>query len=1721
MFSLNASRYPAQPIATALTHNVSEGAYTRLIARAQCPNVREGDAEFFRELLLKSRNRIARYQILKARAFKVLVLCELENKFTLDEHSEMEDVHLGTINGTDSIFWWESIYLKLLGLPIIVCIHWLFIIGKIELRVPTIPPNFVLLFQFIVFTCGVKWILNFLFENAVFHFCLLYVTRGPDEITKRYFPRKSTEEELEEQALVDTEVVKKKVLSLIPKTSTFKMYEYVVASELEKILFLYGSLREQSSWTGVISTLGLYARTHYTGSLFLVMEELINQMAFKVNDNKEFVLDEHGAQEWVNVFKLTHNNWKLATQNEGFQHMSRLISMLIGAGLVQATSLNCEVAGMKLFSDLCVPKFVSAFDLLDATMNCVVFFVEGGYECIQSGSLSPLLYGEKHFQQFDDEYMECKRLFEYARPGNYHMIETDENFVIKKLVDTIEEGKRLSQITKNPFSKRMIIDRVGKLQEMESVLQQHRLAAGVRVKPFCVVAYGGTGVGKSTIAPLLMYHILHPNGFDASDDKCVMLKAGQKHEEHYRTYVNGVYYDDFGNTKADFVSESPCEDLLDTVNTARTTARMAALELKNKVSKQPKGVVVSTNVKTLMADAYSEEPASITRRADAFFTFRVRPEFSTNDMLDTKKVEEYYDGDVPAVPDLWEIDVEISYPVPNPTPGRHATIGFKTVIWNGKELKGVDIKTALQYIVQASKVHFEWQSKMVNRSTSLSTKLETCPECKSSTDVCVCGLTHAVSYKAAPINPDLERLKRGKRASIPKHKHLEQHAISETVLEYVELWKRLSRVALPALVPRCLSQHYAILTVLSKLLQYPKLKFILLLPFALTFFVSNLGVLILLLICYFYFLYVIFISYVRSIEINLSNQRQAAWHYASLLASRTACILGCGIAIKIVYDMAQRHFRAKKLFNPLQQQGFMHPSDEEIAERDRNDHTEEIAVEHNWVNVEVEPLPSSEQSKTTTEDDLVSMCQINTAAIVDNDRVYTNLFFVASNVAIIPTHLVKTWENRLCTIVRKDVTTNNSSFPCYISKHTSVAIPDTDLSLTYIPSGGTWKDLTMYFPERHMDRNAGVRICTRLKNGEAQQHRSFGRRSDERLKSCSASGFAYSVPCYVGMCGAPVISQTKAPMIVGAHVAGLAARNYGFAPSICQSDLAYALEVLSEKPGVFLAHSTGVLPKVVFGKQMLESHSIHAKSPLRKLEVKEHPPRFKAYGSCGGRATYYSKVRTSKISKHVTQVCGVPLKWGKPKFHTGDPWLASLEHSTNPSAGVEPTLLAKASADYVKPLLDLLEERPNLKAEIRPLTRMENVCGIDGRRFIDKIPPNTAIGHPLTGPKSNFMTDLDPADFEGFANPKELDPMIWAEVEVAKDCWRRGVRYHPSFKACLKDEPTDLDSDKVRVYQAATAVLQLAIREYYLPIARFLSLFPKLSECAVGLNTMGPEWEEFQAHIKKYGVNRILAGDHSKYDLRMAAQLILEGFGVFIVIAKACGYSDEDITIMRGIATEVAYPTIAYNGDMIELIGSNPSGHNLTVYINSVVNSLLFRCAYFDIVPEEKQKDFRSVCALGTYGDDAKSSVKSGYDEFNHISLADFLAKRDMKFTMPDKTSTPTKYMNDVDADFLKRHNNYVPELKRHVGALDEKSIFKSLHANLSSKMLTDDELAATCIDGAVREWFFHGRDKYEFRRLQMKEIAHLSDISHQCAMLDVSFDEQVDNWFQRYLPDS
>jgi len=154
-----------------------------------------------------------------------------------------------------------------------------------------------------------------------------------------------------------------------------------------------------------------------------------------------------------------------------------------------------------------------------------------------------------------------------------------------------------------------------------------------------------------------------------------------------------------------------------------------------------------------------------------------------------------------------------------------------------------------------------------------------------------------------------------------------------------------------------------------------------------------------------------------------------------------------------------------------------------------------------------------------------------------------------------------------------------------------------------------------------------------------------------------------------------------------------------------------------------------------------------------------------------------------------------------------------------------------------------------------------------------------------------------------------------------------------------------------------------------------------------------------------------------------------------------------------------------------------------------------------------------------TYGDDVKGSVRSGYDWYNNISVAEFFGQRDIVFTPPNKESYfTTEYMDDKDADFLKRHNIFNVVTGLIHGALDETSIFKSLHCVLESKVVSLKQQAISNIDGALREWWNHGPEVYELRRAQMQQIAFEHEIHDFCRMLNESYEDGLVHFNQRYI---
>lgn len=1466
----------------------------------------------------------------------------------------------------------------------------------------------------------------------------------------------------------------------------------VISSEVENFVALYFALREAQSATQAASILLLFIKNYTTGSVSLQIIQYIREIC-------DFdVLNPQSSEEepeWLKNLKDLRTNWHTASNNKAFKKVSDLLSMSAALGLCDLANLQFDINGIRIFSIAAYKKHITAPDLFGAAFDTFVFFVEGGWKCICQGSLKPFTFSGDEAAEFEQAYFEMLDLAPFMKAGNLltkkNVTENDFDFRLNKLID---QADTLYQMSEGTWEKKVLFDRLSQLRKIRAEFISVRVDGKLRQAPFATYIEGPSGVGKSSVSAILMRIVLMSNGFDASDERLITLNEADKYMSTYRSHINGIFIDDLGNTMPQYVEKSPVEKVIEMVNNVPAYANMAEADLKGKVSIEPHCLVGTSNVQLhSLAKQYSNEPYSIVRRFPLQLYVTVKDDVKMEDgRLDSSKVHDKYPDGIPAIPDLWNIEVFFPYE-------DHANLNRRS---QGK----MDIYQVIKLAKKMSLQHFTNQKEVVEFASNLDDRLRECdwehPELKKTKlpEGTAHDLDDAFGPNAVLDNQSLNDVSVRIQELIRQAQNYNSRWLCWTnyIPDYL-FDNRFVDLALSYMHRRRIfadtrSSRSAYIG--STIIGFISLLWSMYTAFGL-FLVST-------------YLYIrALVIRKREIIRELRDLNGAMpLIFRRIRDNHVNKIAAAGTLLGVLFVM----LKAYKSARTLDTQGNLNPkSAEDIAERDA-----EVSP---WAGLEVTVPHVADNAHGITSDQLKQNIFNNLCYMVIEDSIsrrYCDAFFVKSNVAIIPNHIMK-GDEAIGKFFRRGGETNGAYFSANLSRRFSVLIPNTDLLLVWIPNSCSMRDLSKYMAVDNYSRRVDATLIWKSQEGERTEMRAMLNPGVVRTAACNFDGFNYTLPeeTFNGLCMAVWVSESVTKQILGFHLGGKG--KLGGAGKITLKMFEMAEARLKNIEGVLLAKNQGTVMLNQYGVNFYEGSQVHDKSPTRFLPKGNN---VEVFGSVIGRVRAVSQVTPTVISDTVEEVCGVKQQWGPPKFNNPSwrPWQESLQYSSVPSVGMEGTLLQKAVQDYKLPLMNKLLANEHLREDIKPLTEMQTVCGIDGKRFIDKMKPNTSVGFPLSGPKSAYLTELDPEHFEEFSCPRELDPMFWEGFKVMKEKYIRGERAYPVFKAALKDEPTSLDKDKVRVFQAAPIELQLGVRMYFLPVARYLSLYPLLSECAVGINAQGPEWDVLARHIMKYGDKRILAGDYSKYDLRMSSQLMYSAFRIMIDLARATGnYTAEDISIMEGLATDICQPLMAYNGDYIQHIGSNPSGQNLTVYINSIVNSLLFRCAYFEICKHRTLPPFRQVCSLATYGDDAKSSVAEGWDEFNHISVAKFLADRDMKFTMPDKTSTPTEYMTDEAADFLKRKNVFNEEVGLYFGALDDGSIFKSLHSVLRSKAVSNEEQCMGNIDGALREWFAHGRETYEMRRKQMIEIAERTNLRHGCSELDMTYDMALARFCQKY----
>jgi len=559
-----------------------------------------------------------------------------------------------------------------------------------------------------------------------------------------------------------------------------------------------------------------------------------------------------------------------------------------------------------------------------------------------------------------------------------------------------------------------------------------------------------------------------------------------------------------------------------------------------------------------------------------------------------------------------------------------------------------------------------------------------------------------------------------------------------------------------------------------------------------------------------------------------------------------------------------------------------------------------------------------------------------------------------------------------------------------------------------------------------------------------------------------------------GDCGSLLIgSSPHGPVLLGIHVTGC--NGYIGALSILQKDLYDYTHTTTISPNE---------PALSSGNYIRELGELQSKSTIRYVQ----DGHAEVYGSFKGfRRKPKSKVCRTLMYKAIKDE-GYKDEFFAPCMRSWEPWRIALLDMVQPLNTLSDMILDKCKWSFYR---DIKDKLPKSELELlQPYDDFTAINGANGITYVDKINRNSSAGAPWNTSKKHFARKIPPQ--HDLMDPIEFDEEIMERVDNIFRTYDNDKRYMPVFTAHLKDEPVSrskFERKKTRVFTGAPLDFTIVVRKMLLSHIRVIQRNRYVFEAGPGTIAQSEEWQEMFNYLTRFGENNIVAGDYQAFDKSMPANIMLAAFDILEYLARDSGnFTESELHYLRCIAYDICFPLVDFNGDLIQFYGTNPSGHPLTVIINSLVNSLYMRFCYYILNPNDSVDTFRHHVNLMTYGDDNIMGVSDSAKWFNHTSISKVLGEHGIVYTMADKKEKSRPYINIYEATFLKRSWYYEKTMKTHLAKLDHDSIAKMLTTWVRSN-IAEEEQAVAVISSAMREYFFYGPEEYFVRRNMFKRI--------------------------------
>jgi hypothetical protein len=639
-----------------------------------------------------------------------------------------------------------------------------------------------------------------------------------------------------------------------------------------------------------------------------------------------------------------------------------------------------------------------------------------------------------------------------------------------------------------------------------------------------------------------------------------------------------------------------------------------------------------------------------------------------------------------------------------------------------------------------------------------------------------------------------------------------------------------------------------------------------------------------------------------------------------------------------------------------------------------------------------------------------------------------------------------------------------------------------DLSVMLIRSLPPFKDITRFWVESEITVS---RLCMLKRENDATMRvldvHGVVKQNDFPIEALNIKvdllmGMAQT-PTQPGDCGSLAIAMTpRGPVMCGLHTVGY--NNTLGVPFVVKSILDVMITALTPKS--FIVQGCGA---PVLGLQNeIQLVQPHHKSLIRYLEK----GNVNVYGSFPGfRPKPRSRVCPTPLVETMCNYFKTEIKHGKPAMSGWEPWRKNIIEMVKPTVKHDRSILDKCVKAYAKDIVSSLE--PGWEKELLFLSRKASVNGLPGVKFVDKMNTNTSMGFPWNKTKKAFLI---PAVDEMYPEGVDFEPDVWERVDAILDKYSKGERAFPVFTGHLKDEATPLkkcEIKKTRLFTGGPVDWSIAVRSRLLTFVRLVQKNQYIFEAGPGLVAQSTEWQKVREFLTAFGEDQIIAGDYGKFDKNMIADFVLAAFEVICTIFEAAGFEENEVREIFCIGNDVAFPLVNVNGDLMEFFGTNPSGHPLTVIINSLVNSLYIRYAFSKLGGDVEL--FQKLVHLFTYGDDNAMGVSKTIPWFNHTAIQGVLADIGVVYTMADKEAESRPYITINECSFLKRVWRYDEDVGAYLAPLDEESIHRSLTMWVPSGTINEYEQMIAVIVSANNEYFFYGKEIFNKNREFFREI--------------------------------